>query len=160
MKKAIYPGSFDPVTSGHVDIIERAAKMFDEVIVVIMKNEAKRCLFSEEERLDMLNHVCAKFGNVRCVWGNGLSVKYAKKEGACAMIRGIRAVQDYEYELQNATANMFLEPSIETCFLLSKPEYSFVSSSCVKEIASYHENVDQMVEPYVAQKLKEKFENQ
>lgn len=158
MSKAIYPGSFDPITKGHLDIIKRSAKIFDEVCVVIMQNEAKKCLFSEKERLDMIQHACASISNVTCIIGEGLSVKYAKTLGANVMIRGIRAVQDYEYELQTATANMWLDDTIETCFFLSKPEYSFLSSSSVKEIASHKENVSRFVDPYVEEKLKERFQ--
>ena len=157
MKIAIYPGSFDPITKGHYDIIKRAAKVFDKVIVVIMKNTSKHCLFSEEERLDMLQQACRSLSNVECDLGDGLSVRYAKEKQASVMIRGIRAVQDYEYELQSATANMWLDESIETCFFMAKPEYSFLSSSSVKEIASYHESVERFVDEYVAMQLKVKF---
>lgn len=157
MKIAIYPGSFDPITKGHLDVIQRASTIFDKVIVVIMRNERKKCLFTEAERLDMISHVCAHLENVECEIGNGLTVRYAKAKKACAMIRGIRAVVDYEYELQAATANMCIDESIETVFFMAKPEYSFVSSSTVKEIASYKENVDTFVDPYIAKKLAEKF---
>ncbi|NBK97057.1 MAG: pantetheine-phosphate adenylyltransferase [Erysipelotrichia bacterium] len=157
MKIAIYPGSFDPITKGHLDIISRAANLFDEVIVVIMRNHKKQCLFSEQERLAMIKNACKDIKNVVCDIDEGLSVKYAKAHHAQVMIRGIRAVQDYEYELQNASTNMFLDSSIETCFLLAKPEYSFLSSSSVKEIAYYHEEVGRFVDEYVAEKLKEKF---
>lgn len=158
MSKAIYPGSFDPITKGHLDIIKRSAKIFDEVCVVIMNNETKHCLFSEEERLDMMQHSCKDLQNVTCKIGTGLSVKYARTIDASVIIRGIRAVQDYEYELQNATANMWLDDGIETCFFLSKPEYSFLSSSSVKEIARYKESVSKFVDPYVEDKLKERFQ--
>lgn len=157
MRIAIYPGSFDPITKGHLDIIQRASTIFDKVIVVIMKNERKKYLFSEEERLDMIQHACAEMKNVQCEVGHGLTVRYAQEKNACAMIRGIRAVLDYEYELQTATANMWLDENVETVFFLAKPEYSFISSSTVKEIASYGENVDHFVDAYTAQKLKEKF---
>lgn len=157
MRIAIYPGSFDPITKGHLDIIQRASAIFDKVIVVIMKNERKKSLFSEEERLDMIVHACAPMKNVECEVGHGLTVHYAKSKNACAMIRGIRAVLDYEYELQTATANMWIDEKVETVFFLAKPEYSFISSSTVKEIASYGENVDHFVDAYTAQKLKEKF---
>lgn len=157
MKIAIYPGSFDPITKGHMDIISRSAKIFDKVIVVIMRNDKKKYLFSEDERLDMMKHACKDLDNVICDVGEGLSVKYAKAHGARVMIRGIRAVQDYEFELQNATANMWLDSDIETCFFMAKPEYSFLSSSSVKEIASYKEDVSIFVDEYVAVKLAEKF---
>lgn len=158
MRIAIYPGSFDPITKGHLDIIQRASTIFDKVIVVIMKNERKKYLFSEEERLDMIQHACAEMKNVQCEVGHGLTVRYAQEKNACAMIRGIRAVLDYEYELQTATANMWLDGNVETIFFLAKPEYSFISSSTVKEIASHKENVDMFVDAYTALKLKEKYE--
>lgn len=157
MKTAIYPGSFDPITKGHMDIISRAAKVFDNVIVVIMHNERKQYLFSEAERLAMIKTACAHLENVECDASDGLSVKYAKAHHAKVMIRGIRAVQDYEFELQNATANMWLDSEIETCFFMAKPEYSFLSSSSVKEMASYHEDVRRFVDDNVAKELKEKF---
>lgn len=160
MKIAVYPGSFDPITKGHLDIIQRASAVFDKVIVVIMKNERKKTLFSEEERLDMIKHACASLENVECEVGNGLTVSFAQEKNAIAMIRGIRAVVDYEYELQIASANMWLNENIETIFFMAKPEYSFLSSSTVKEIASYHENVDAFVDSYVALKLKEKFDGE
>ncbi len=156
MKIAIYPGSFDPITKGHIDVIERSSKIFDEIIVVLMKNDKKTSLFNDEERLDMMEEACATMGNVTCDIGSGLSTAYARKKGACVMIRGIRAVQDYEYELTTATANMYLNSDIETCFFMSKPEFSFLSSSTVKEIAGYGASVDGFVSPYVVKKLKEK----
>lgn len=157
MTKAIYPGSFDPITKGHIDIIERSAKIFTHVYVVLMRNPHKQSLFSEEERLAMMIHCCQHLENVTCTIGSGLSIKYAKSVQANVMIRGIRAVQDYEYELRNATANMWMDASIETCFLLAKPEYSFLSSSTVKEIASFHEDVSMFVDPHVKIQLLNKF---
>ncbi len=156
MKVAIYPGSFDPITKGHIDIIERSSLIFDKVIVVIMKNDKKICLFSESERLEMIEEACIKFDNVSCKVGSGLSVKYAQEQGACAMIRGIRAIQDYEYELASATANMYLNKAVETVFFMSKPEYSFLSSSSAKEIARYQGDVSGFVESFVEEKLKRK----
>ena len=132
--KVCYPGTFDPITAGHLDIIERASNKFDEVIVLIMQNPRKKCMFTAEERKYMIER-CVKADNIKVEIGSGLTVEYAKKLGASAIIRGIRAVTDYEYELQQATANMKLESSIETLFLIAKPEYSFLSSSVVKEIA-------------------------
>lgn len=158
MKRAIYPGSFDPITKGHVDIIERASKMFDEVIVVLMENPTKTCLFSKDERLAMNKYCCKHLDNVTCDIGEGLTIHYAQANNASIMIRGIRAVQDYEYELQTATANMMINERIETCFLMSKPEYSFLSSSSVKEIASFGEDVSKFVDEHVANELKKKYE--
>ncbi|MFV0381661.1 MAG: pantetheine-phosphate adenylyltransferase [Breznakia sp.] len=157
MRKAIYPGTFDPITKGHLDIIERAAKLFDEVIVVIMQNPVKKSLFEKEERLVMMKEVCAHIDNVVCDIGKGMSVVYAHEQKAQVMIRGIRAVVDYEYELQNATANMWIDGNIETCFLLSKPQFSFLSSSNIKEMASYGQDVSAFVDACVSAKLKEKY---
>lgn len=158
MKKAIYPGSFDPITRGHLDIIERASHVFDEVIVVIMRNKDKQYTFSEEERLQMINVCCRELTNVKYDASDGLSVHYARKHNANVMIRGIRAVLDYEFELQIATANMWIDEGVETCFLLSKPKYSFISSSTIKEMAYYQQDVSQFVTPFVAEKLKAKYE--
>jgi pantetheine-phosphate adenylyltransferase len=135
MSKALYPGSFDPITNGHVDVIERASKIFDSLEVVIMNNPNKKTTFTVEERLEMLNRVISRFPNVTCSAQGGLTVDYAKRVGAEVLVRGIRAVMDYEYELQQATANMVLSPTIETVFLLTRPKYSFLSSSVVKQIA-------------------------
>ncbi|MEG1066678.1 MAG: pantetheine-phosphate adenylyltransferase [Erysipelotrichaceae bacterium] len=157
IRKAIYPGTFDPITRGHLDIIERSSKLFDEVIVVIMDNPDKICLFSEEERLDMIKDACKNIENVRCCIGSGLSVDFATKCEAQVLIRGIRAVQDYEYELQTATANMWLNDQIETLFLLSKPNYSFLSSSSVKVIAQHNADVTKFVSDYVKDKLIKKY---
>ncbi len=157
MSKAIYPGSFDPITKGHLDIIERASKLFETLVVVIMENPQKNYLFTQEERLAMLQNACKKFTNVVCCIGEGLTVNFAKKQNATAIIRGIRAVADYEYELQTATTNMMLAESIETVFLLSKPNYSFLSSSVVKEVAKHHGELDCFVSADVKQKLENKF---
>lgn len=135
MIKALYPGSFDPITNGHLDVIERASKIFDTLEVVIMNNPNKKTTFSVDERLDMLRRVITRFPNVTCSAQEGLTVDYAKRVGAEVLVRGIRAVMDYEYELQQATANMVLSPTIETVFLLTRPKYSFLSSSVVKQIA-------------------------
>lgn len=157
MRKAMIPGSFDPITKGHLDVIERCSQLFDEVIVVIMENAHKKALFDEHERKEMIEHDISHLSNVRVEIGSGLTIEMAKKLGVCAMIRGIRATSDYEYEVQIATANMMLEKKIETMFLLSKPEYSFVSSSTVKEIAMFHGELSHFVSDNVAAKLKEKF---
>ncbi|MBR3356942.1 MAG: pantetheine-phosphate adenylyltransferase [Solobacterium sp.] len=135
--KACYPGTFDPITNGHLDIIVRAARMYEELIVLIMANPRKKCLFSAEERKEFIERSLAGTGvdNVRVEIGSGLTVHYARHLGCKAMIRGIRAVSDYEFELQNATANLALDPGIETIFLIAKPEMTFLSSSVVKEIA-------------------------
>lgn len=135
--KACYPGTFDPITKGHLDIIERAASIFDQVDVLLMVNPRKKCVFDAEERKTMIEKSLESIGspvNVRVVIGEGLTVEFAKKIGAKAIVRGIRAVTDYEYELQQATANMMISDRVETILLIAKPEYSFLSSSVVKEI--------------------------
>lgn len=155
--KVCYPGTFDPITAGHLDIIERASNKFDEVIVLIMQNPRKKCMFTAEERKYMIEK-CIKSDNIKVEIGTGLTVEYAKQLGASAIIRGIRAVTDYEYELQQATANMKLESSIETLFLIAKPEYSFLSSSVVKEIAMNGGNTDGLlpeeISDYATERMK------
>lgn len=141
MIKAMYPGSFDPITAGHLDIILRAASMFDEVVIAIMKNPKKRATFSEEERKRLIEKCTQHLKNVKVVIGTGLTVNLAENMECKVLIRGIRAVADYEYELQQATANMMLNEKIETVFLVARPEYSFLSSSVAKEIAYYQGNV-------------------
>ncbi len=157
MTKAMYPGSFDPLTFGHLDVIRRASKLFDELVVVIMVNPSKELAFSAEDRLTMIHQVIADLPNVTAEIGSGLSVDYAKKLHAQVLIRGIRAVMDYEYELQQATANMILAPDIETVFLLTKPEFSFMSSSSVKQIALNHGNLSQFVPAEILPTIKKRF---
>lgn len=135
MKRALYPGTFDPVTFGHLDIIKRSSTLVDELEVVIMINPEKIALFSVDERIEMLRIATKDIPNVTISAQTGLTVDYARKVGANVLIRGIRAVMDYEYELQQATANMVLAPEIETIFLLTRSKYSFLSSSVVKQIA-------------------------
>ena len=143
--KVCYPGTFDPITKGHLDIIERASKQFNEVVVLIMANPKKVALFTAEERKDMIEKSIKGLNNVKVEIGSGLTVEYAKKCGASALLRGIRAVSDYENELSQATANMELDDSIETIFLIARPEYSFVSSSIVKEIALFDGDIEKFV---------------
>lgn len=157
MNRAIYPGTFDPITKGHLDIIERASKLYDEVIVVIMHNEQKSCLFSEQERLQLIQQETKQYTTVKADIGEGLTIEYAKDKQASVMIRGIRAVADYEYELQNATANMMLNEEIETIFLLSKPLHSFLSSSVAKSIAMHGGSLEKFVSENVAIALQEKY---
>ena len=143
--KVLYPGTFDPITVGHLDIIERASKSFDSVVVAIMKNPNKKCTFSEIERKQMIEKCVSKLNNVEVVIGEGLTVNYAKSIGCNGLIRGIRAVADYEYELAQATSNMTLDKDVETFFMVSKPEYSFLSSSIAKEIASFDGDVTNFI---------------
>ncbi|MBR2990559.1 MAG: pantetheine-phosphate adenylyltransferase, partial [Solobacterium sp.] len=128
--KACYPGTFDPITKGHLDVIERASKMFDELDVLIMRNVRKQSTFSEEERLHLIEEAVRtlpEHDNIHVMIGTGLTVEMARKIGAKSIIRGIRAVSDYEYELQQATGNQVLAPEIETVFIIARPEYSFLS---------------------------------
>lgn len=157
--KAIYPGSFDPITNGHLDIITRAAAIFDELVVAIMVNPEKKSTFAVDERLEMIRKSVEDLPNVTVAASTGLTVDYANRIGAKILIRGIRAVMDYEYEMQQATANMMLSPQIESVFLLSSPEHSFVSSSVVKNIVMNHGDVTYFVAPHVAQKLIEHYRN-
>jgi len=138
MRRAIYPGSFDPVTRGHLDIIERGCKLFDEIVVAILVNAEKRSLFTTEERREMIEEAIAEVESGGCRLRvdsfQGLLVRYAVEQGADAIVRGIRAVSDYEYELQMALMNRRLEPRIETVFMMSAEDYSYVSSRLVKEV--------------------------
>ena len=135
MIKAIYPGTFDPITVGHLDVIERAAKIYDQLIIAVMENRSKTCTFSKEERKAMIEKCCSKIPNVKVVIGEGLTVDLAAKHKCKVIVRGIRAVSDYESELALATANLNLNDSIETVLMVAKPELSFLSSSIAKEIA-------------------------
>lgn len=156
MKIAVYPGSFDPVTNGHLDIIERAGTVFDKVIVAVLKNSDKNPLFSMKERAGILKEVLVpySFAEVDCY--TGLTVEYVEEKGAIAIIRGLRAISDFENELQMALTNKKLKPSIETVFLMANAEYSFLSSSIVKEIARWGGCIDGLVPPLVIEKIKEK----
>lgn len=160
--KAVYTGTFDPITNGHLDIIERASRMFDEVTVLIMSNPAKKCLFTTDERKRMIEKSLSTLKtvkNVSVLIGEGLTVEMARKLGAVAIIRGIRAVSDYEYELKQATANMKLNGNIETMLMIARPEYSFLSSSVVKEIAVYGGSISSMVPDIIIEEVNRKFED-
>ena len=154
---AIYPGSFDPITYGHLDIIERAAHLVDKLLIVIMMNDEKQGTFTFEERRDMVVQATRHLKNVEVIIGEGLTAEFAQKKGAGIIIRGIRAVSDYEYEMQLATANMTIAPEVETIFILAKPQYSFLSSSTAKTIAKNHGDLKAFVDDYVASKLEEKY---
>ena len=157
MKRAIYPGSFDPVTNGHLDVVERAGKLFDEVIVAVAQNDEKQPLFSLGERLDMLKQTVGKLANVRIAQFDGLLVEFARVEKANAVIRGLRAVSDFEFEFQMALMNRKLEGSVETIFLMPKEEYTYLSSRLVKEIARLGGDVSKFVPGVVATGLGTKF---
>lgn len=156
MRRAIYPGSFDPLTNGHLDIIERSCRLFDEVVVAILINQSKQSLFTIDERLAIIREVVPS-AQVRVDTFHGLLVHYAVAQGATSIIRGIRAVSDYEYELQMALMNRRLEPSVETVFLMSSEAYSFVSSRLVKEVASLGGSVSGLVPPLVESHLSKRF---
>lgn len=153
---AICPGSYDPVTFGHLDLIERGAKVFDRLIVAVLRNLSKQPLFDAEERVAMLQEATHHLKNVEIDVFEGLLVDYARRRGAQVVLRGIRAVSDYEYELQMALMNRKMEPSLETVFMLPAETYSYLSSSLVKEIARLGGSVQGLVPPGVAQRLEQR----
>ncbi len=153
---AIYPGSFDPVTNGHLDLIERAAKIFEQLVVAVLRNSEKQPLFSLPERLEMLREVAAPFPNVEVDSFDGLLTDYARRRKAQVLLRGIRAVSDYEYELQMAMINRRLEPQLETVFMVPAVAYSFVSSRLVREIARLGGPVAGLVPASVERRLRAK----
>jgi len=157
MRRAIYPGSFDPVTNGHLDVAERARKLFDEVIVSVAHNDEKQALFSLEERLDLLRQSFGKIDNVRIAHFDGLLVEFAAAQKVQAVIRGLRAVSDFEFEFQMALMNRKLQGSVETIFLMPKEEYTYLSSRLVKEIARLGGDVSEFVPVAVATALAKKF---
>lgn len=155
----VYPGTFDPITNGHFDIIKRGSKLFDKVYVVISINSNKTTLFTPEERKQMIEEVVAGFDNIEVLVSDELTVDIAKELGASTLLRGLRAITDFEYELQIASANRQLEEEIETVFMMTKAEYSFLSSSIVKEIASYGRGIKSFVSPCVEKRLRDKLKN-
>lgn len=154
---AVYPGTFDPVTKGHVDLVERSLRIFDELIVAIAENPKKEPLFSLEERIDMFRKVVARYRRVRIEGFDGLLVDYVREKKASGIIRGLRAVSDFEYEMQMALMNRRLDSSIETVFLMPSEEYSFITSTIVKEAASYGGDVSSLVPKVVVEKLQKKY---
>lgn len=155
---AISSGSFDPITLGHLDIIKRGAKVFDEVYVVVLNNSSKKPFFSVEERLDLIREATKDIPNVKVDSHSGLLVEYAKMRNANAILRGLRAVSDFEYEMQITSMNRKLDENIETFFIMTNNQYSFLSSSIVKEVARYGGSVVDLVPPVVERALKEKFQ--
>lgn len=153
MNIAVCSGSFDPVTYGHLDIITRGAKIFDKVIVAVLINAKKKSLFSVEERVDLLRQVTAEMDNVEVDSFDGLLINYMKKRNAQVIIRGLRAVSDFEYEMQVASMNKKLNENVETFFMMTSHQYSYLSSSIVKEVASYKASVKDLVPPVVEQAL-------
>jgi pantetheine-phosphate adenylyltransferase len=154
---AVYPGTFDPVTNGHVDLVERSLRMFDKVIVAIAANPKKAPLFSIQERIDMFRKAIGRRTNVMIEGFDCLLVDYMKEKKAVGLIRGLRAVSDFEYEMQMALMNRRLDEDIETVFLMPSEEYSFITSTIVKEAASYGGDVSSLVPKIVVQKLKKKY---
>ncbi len=156
MSRAIYPGSFDPVTYGHIDIIKRAAKIFDELTVSVLKNSAKTPLFSVDERVNMLKEVCMDLPNVKVESYSGLLAEYAENNHIGVIIRGLRAVTDFEYELQIAQTNHKISPSVDTMFLTTSLEYSYLSSSIVREVAAYGGDIHHFVPDFIADRVYER----
>jgi pantetheine-phosphate adenylyltransferase len=155
---AVYPGSFDPITYGHLDLIQRALRIFDRIIVAVASNTFKKSLFSIEERMEMIRESLKEYPNVSIDSFQGLLVKYAREQKARAVLRGLRAVTDFEYEFQLAMMNRRLEPEVETVFLMTGMRWVFLSSSILKEAAMHGGDIEGMVPEIVVKKLKEKFE--
>ena len=156
MRRAIYPGSFDPVTNGHVDVIERARKLFDEVVVAVAVNDQKKPFFSLEERLEFLREVTGPLGGVKIARLDGLLMRFAVEEGAQAVVRGLRAISDFEFEFQMALMNRKLEAGVETIFLMPKEDYTYLSSRIVKEIARLGGDVSSFVARCVVEAFQQK----
>jgi pantetheine-phosphate adenylyltransferase len=157
--KALYPGTFDPPTNGHVDLIERGSKLFDHLTVAILVNPVKNPLFTVDERVEMLEEATGPLGNVSVATFDGLMVAFARKIGASAVLRGIRAISDYEHEFQTALMNRRLAPDVETVFLQPAGRYSFVSSRMVKEVFSFGGDISGLVPPNVVKKLRARIKN-
>lgn len=158
MASAVYPGSFDPVTLGHQDIIERSSKIMDRVIVGVLKNHAKSPLFSVEERVNMLLSVTGHLSNVEVRAFDGLLVDFVRQCHGDVIVRGLRAITDFEYELQLSQTNRVIAPEVDTMFLTTNLKYSYLSSSVVKEIAAYHGDISAFVHPEIARRVREKME--
>ncbi len=157
MRRAVYPGSFDPVTLGHLDIIERSSKMVDELIVGVLNNGAKNPLFSVEERVTMLKEVTSQLPNVKVTAFDGLLVEFAARCGAKTVVRGLRAITDFEYELQMSQTNRIMCPDLDTIFLTTDLKYAYLSSSTVREVARYHGDISAFVPPAALERVLDKF---
>ena len=157
MKKAVYPGSFDPITFGHLDIITRSAKMVDELVIAVLRNSAKNSLFSLEERVNMIRELVKDLPNVKVETFDGLLVEYMREIDATIIVRGLRAVTDFEYELQIGQMNHVLNEEAETIFLMTNLKYSYLSSSLVKEIASYGGDISKFVPEEIIDRIYEKY---
>ena len=160
MKIAVYPGSFDPITLGHIDVLRDGAQMFDKVIITVSNNISKTSLLSVEERLHLIKESTKEFNNVEVDCFNGLTVEYAKSKNATILLRGLRAVSDFEYEMQLSQTNRSLNEDIKTVFLITRPEYNFISSSSVKEILKNNGDISKFVPEPVSKYLMEKFHNE
>ena len=156
MKIAICPGSFDPITKGHIDILERTSKIFDKVYAVVMVNPAKVPTFTTEERIEMIKQTTAHIPNVEVESYAGLIADYAKEKNACTLVKGLRAVTDFEYEFQQALTNKKLNPDLETLFMVTNQEYMYLSSTIVRQIANFGGDISQFVPPEIKDKLVEK----
>lgn len=157
MSIAVYPGSFDPVTLGHYDIIVRTSQIMDRVIIGVLNNQAKRPLFTVKERVEMLKEVTSELPNVEIQYFDGLTIDFARRNHAQVMIRGLRAVTDFEYELQLAQTNRVIAPEIDTMFLATSLKYSYLSSSIVKEIASMGGEIHEFLHPQIARRILDKY---
>lgn len=160
MRRAIFPGSFDPLTCGHLDIIERSLPLFDEIVIAVLNNPEKNPMFSVEERCEMIGEVLRGIETEKCRLVvdsfSGLTADFARKKEAIAIVRGIRAVADYEYELRMALMNRRLEPAIETVFLLASEEYSYISSTLMKQVFTLGGRVEGLIPPVIEAKMREK----
>ncbi len=157
MGVAVYPGSFDPVTNGHLDIIDRASKVFDHLIVAVLENPRKNAIFTMDERVEMLNSIVGQYKNVEVDCFQGLLVNYVQKRNASIIIKGLRAMSDFEFEFQMALVNRKLNENVETLFMMTNNMYSYVSSSIVKEIAGYGGDISALVPSQVYQRIRDKF---
>ncbi len=157
VRRAIYPGSFDPITNGHLDVLQRAARIFDEVVIAIASNVQKTGLFSPEERMVLIEEATRSLANVRVAHFEGLLVEFARQRQASAVIRGLRAISDFEFEFQMALMNRKLAPEVETIFLMPREEYTYLSSRIIKEIAGLGGEIDGFVPSGVAKELRKRF---
>ena len=153
-KIALYPGSFDPITNGHLDVLERASRMFDRVVIAVLNHPNKKSFLTAAQRVELIKEVTKDMKNVSVDHFNGLTVEYAKKIGAKFLIRGLRAITDFEYEVQLCQTNQVIAPDIDTVFLSTKPEHNFISSSIVKELSSYKTDISKFVPKSVVQYLR------
>ena len=157
MRRAIYPGSFDPITNGHLDVLQRAAGIFDKLIIAVARDNAKQSLFSVDERVELIRNAAAEIPGIEVMPFEGLLVNFAREHKACALVRGLRAVSDFEFEFQLALMNRKLEPNLETLFLMPREEYTYISSRLVKEICRLGGHSEQFVPPNVVAALRAKF---